>query len=271
MKNSGIYRIESKVKPERVYIGSAVHLSKRWTTHLWGLKNDRHHSTKLQNHFNKYGESDLVFIIVEHCLPDFLITREQYYIDSLNPYFNECKIAGNCLGKKWSEEMYRKKIGRKHSEESRKKMSKSLIGNKRTLGYKHSEESKRKMGDSHKGLIKSIETCNKLSKSLMGHTVSVESRKKISEGHKGKRASDETRQKMSELRKGIKYNLGRIASIETRKKMSTAHMGNKSHLGLKMSDEAKRKMIATNTGSKRTEETKNKMKAAWVLRKNKVA
>ena len=40
-KFSGVYKIQSICKPERVYIGSAVNIDKRWKEHIWQLKNER--------------------------------------------------------------------------------------------------------------------------------------------------------------------------------------------------------------------------------------
>ena len=131
MTLSGIYKIQSKVKPDRIYIGSAVHLSKRWTTHLWGLRNNKHHSIKLQRHFNKYGESDLQFSILLSCDNDDLIRIEQYFIDSYNPYFNECQIAGSSYGRKATpetKEKMRKRKGEKRQpmpEERKKKIGRT--------------------------------------------------------------------------------------------------------------------------------------------------
>ena len=79
MKTSGIYKIQSLKKPSRCYIGSAVNIGKRWVNHLSDLKNNNHHNRILQNHFNKYGESDLVFIIIEPCFPEFLYELEIAY------------------------------------------------------------------------------------------------------------------------------------------------------------------------------------------------
>lgn len=105
---SSIYQIQSNIKPERVYIGSAVNIQQRWKNHLKLLKGGCHHSIKLQNHFNKYGEQDLWFTVLEDCFKDLLIRREQYYIDILNPWFNIYKTAGSPLGTKRSEEVCRK-------------------------------------------------------------------------------------------------------------------------------------------------------------------
>ena len=106
----GIYQIQSKVKPERSYVGSAVNIENRWYEHLKKLKRNKHHSKKLQNHFNKYGIGDLQFSVITGCDKDDLITLEQFFIDSYNPWFNICKKAGNTLGVKgaWSEESRRR-------------------------------------------------------------------------------------------------------------------------------------------------------------------
>ena len=66
-KVSGIYKIQSIIKPERIYIGSAVNICDRWRCHLKDLKNGNHGNGKLQNHFNKYGEIDLQFSILLGC------------------------------------------------------------------------------------------------------------------------------------------------------------------------------------------------------------
>ena len=95
---SGIYKIQSKTFPERFYIGSSSNMNGRWSAHKNRLKLRLHHSGYLQNHFNKYGLGDLVFSVIEKCSIDNLITREQFYVDSLNPPFNMCKEAGSTRG-----------------------------------------------------------------------------------------------------------------------------------------------------------------------------
>ena len=148
MKISGIYKIESKIKSERLYIGSAININRRWIIHLYDLKNNKHHSNKLQNHYNKYGKDDLIFSIIEECPISKLLIREQYYMDLKSPYFNECKIAGNCLGRTpWNK-------NKKMSKEFSNKMKMINIGNKNRLGKKHSIKSKNKISESLKGRTK---------------------------------------------------------------------------------------------------------------------
>lgn len=95
----GIYKISSLIKPNRIYIGSALNIKRRWNKHKSDLKNNKHHSIKLQRHYNKYGIDDLIFEIIEECVIDCLIDWEQHYIDKTHTYFNTCKIAGSSKGR----------------------------------------------------------------------------------------------------------------------------------------------------------------------------
>ena len=134
MKISGIYQIRSRIKPDRIYIGSAGNIAYRWGVHLFDLRKNKHHSIKLQRHYNKYGKNDLIFSILIGCDKEDLIITEQFYLDGYKTYFNICKIAGSQLGMKRSEESCKKISeslkGHKVSEEARRKISKAMIGNK---------------------------------------------------------------------------------------------------------------------------------------------
>jgi len=62
---SGVYSIETYTN-NKVYIGSAVNFSQRiFYQHLYQLRKNTHHNVHLQNHYNKYGEDDLLFYIIE--------------------------------------------------------------------------------------------------------------------------------------------------------------------------------------------------------------
>jgi group I intron endonuclease len=188
MLKSGIYKIQSKVHPDRCYIGSAVYIYKRWSVHRGDLNKNKHHSVKLQRHHNKYGLSDLVFSVVERCSEEVLIEREQHYLDELDPYFNTCKVAGSVLGVK-------------HSKETRRKISKAQKGKKKPP---FSKEHRRKLSEANKGRELSEETRRKMSKAKKGRECSEETRRKLSEAKKGKKRgpfSEEHRRRLSEARK----------------------------------------------------------------------
>jgi group I intron endonuclease len=98
-KGHAIYKIVSK-KNGRIYVGSSVCFIKRKKQHIYDLKNKKHCNIKLLNHYNKYDD-DLYFEVLEKVKhKENLIKREQYYIDTLNPFFNICKKAGSSLGRK---------------------------------------------------------------------------------------------------------------------------------------------------------------------------
>jgi group I intron endonuclease len=218
MKISGIYQIQSKIKPERIYVGSAVNIRNRWRQHLYDLRKNKHHSIKLQRHYNKHTEQDLVFIILELCFPEFLTTREQYYINKQKPYFNICKIAGSPLGVK-------------RSVEYKQKMSETKKGKK---GFKHSEETKREMSEIAKGNMNGFQKGN--IPWNRGILCSEEVKKKISESGRNKIFSEEHKRKLSESAKGNKRCLGRKHSREAKLKMSKAGSG-RNH-----SEETKKKL-----------------------------
>lgn len=87
----------------------------------------------------------------------------------------------------------------------------SLRGKKhRMFGKKHSEETKQKISQSHKGMLASEKTKQKMSESRIGNTNCVgykhtdSARQNMSEGQKGRKHSEETKQKMSMSQKGHK-------------------------------------------------------------------
>jgi len=194
-KICGVYMIQSKIKPERVYIGSSSNIYKRWRGHKSELSRGRHRSSKLQNHYNKYGKDDLCFIIIEQfqfISKEHLLSREQYYLDSLNPYFCICKSATNT------------RLGCKSSEEHKRKIGESNKGRKMT------EEQIRAMSAKLKGRKLPKEVGEKISKALKGKPKSEEHKQHM----RGRVNSKETRTKQSIAKKGtkapwmIEYNKG---------------------------------------------------------------
>lgn len=166
----GIYLIKSKIKPDRIYVGSAIDIKRRWYVHKYDLKNKKHSSIKLQRHYNKYGFDDLEFEIFDLCDINYLINNEQFYINIFNPYFNYNKIAGSQLGYKHRQEtkdkMSKSRLGYKHRPETIEKLKGRIPANK---GKHISEETRIKMKRKipwNKGLkdIYTEETKDKMSK-----------------------------------------------------------------------------------------------------------
>ena len=83
----GIYKIKNLFNG-KVYIGQSVDIEKRWGVHKTELKNNYHCNVHLQNAWNKYGEGNFEFSIVEECDADQLNQREIYWISKFNSYEN---------------------------------------------------------------------------------------------------------------------------------------------------------------------------------------
>jgi len=129
MNKSGVYKIQSICKPTRYYIGSSANIKDRWGCHLRNLKNNKHHSIKLQNHYNKHDKEDLLFSICVLCDLDGLLKIEQLFLDQYQPWFNIVHTAGSPrLGIPHTDEAKQKisngNKNKKRSEEVRKKLSK---------------------------------------------------------------------------------------------------------------------------------------------------
>lgn len=181
MKNV-IYKISTNVN-NKIYIGSSKYFPSRKTQHLHNLRKGTHHSIILQNHVNKYGIDVLLFEIIEHCNSDNLIQREQFYIDTLNPFFNIRKIAESNKGLKRTKEQIEKmkknriyKKGYKNSKEHNLKIKES----KAKSNYKHSEETKAKISKGNKGKKRSEEFIENLSKRMDGFKHKESTKKKLS-------------------------------------------------------------------------------------------
>lgn len=120
----------------------------------------RSNKSKINNALLHYGYSAFSLTILEFIditsLPEsniknFVIEREQYYIDLLKPEYNILKTAGSLLGFKHSEDTIIK-FKKAKSNDSNPMFSKN-----------HSVETKLKMSDLKFGKLRSEETKSKIS------------------------------------------------------------------------------------------------------------
>jgi group I intron endonuclease len=76
----GIYMIKNIID-SKIYIGSSVNIDSRKYKHFWMLNKKIHDNKYLQNAFNKFGESNFIFEIIENCDETNIIERENFYIE----------------------------------------------------------------------------------------------------------------------------------------------------------------------------------------------
>jgi len=186
---SAIYQIRH-IASGKVYVGSAVSYISRIEAHKRMLCGRYHVNVKLQRAWDKYGEGEFAFEVLElvHDVND-LLACEQKWIDCKNAIltgYNLSPTAGSLLG------------------------------------FKHADESRKKMSESRKGKPKSAQTIEKSRQALIGRKMTQEQCQKMREAKLGKKRSphsEETKAKMSAAAAGRQF------SDEHRLKLSLAKTG----------------------------------------------
>lgn len=135
MKNKiGIYKITNLVSA-RVYVGQTKErFQRRYWLHCWLLRNNRHDNKYLQNSWNKHGEENFVFEVIEVLDECDIDEREKYWIDY---YRKNCKCY--CI----QDGGQPNNLGAYVSPEARKRVGE--LNRQRMLGSKLSDETKAKM------------------------------------------------------------------------------------------------------------------------------
>ena len=87
---TGIYKITCLAN-KKLYIGSACGFKskpikkngffRRWYEHIRDLKANKHKNKHLQFAWNKYGQENFIFEILELCNQDVALEKEKYYIN----------------------------------------------------------------------------------------------------------------------------------------------------------------------------------------------
>ena len=174
-KVSGIYKIINKING-KYYVGSAKTICNRWREHKRTLKIGTHHCAYLQRSWNKNGEYNFEFIVVEKCSPDIRFIVEQKYLDIAKTEKDKCYNSQFLVN------------GGDKTEETKKRMSEAR------KGVRLSEETKRKLSEMNKGKLFGTrhpltdETKEKLRKCNLGKHHTEKARLKISNAAKEQHA-----------------------------------------------------------------------------------
>ena len=147
-RTPSIYQIRYIVSG-KVYIGSATNPHRRWIEHKSRLGCKTHSSRHLQSAWDKYGELEFVFEIVEPVLfVEDLVAREQYWIDKMkaaNPAYgyNMAPLAMSVSGYKHSEETRARASAKKRDMSAQPEVRSRLINQSRE--YWSKPDSREKM------------------------------------------------------------------------------------------------------------------------------
>ena len=146
---SGIYRWISSIS-NKSYVGSSKNIGNRLKKYysINYLKNKINKDNSLiYRALLKDGYSKFNFEILEYCDKNSLLNREQFYIDTLKPEYNICKIAGSMLGFKHSAKTLLKFKKRKtvgsyvtiviNKDNNTKKTYNSLRAAAKSIGISH--------------------------------------------------------------------------------------------------------------------------------------
>jgi len=169
---SGIYQILNLVD-NKSYIGSSKDIHCRWKAHINKLKSNTHYNLHLQRSWNKYGEVNFKFTIIELVPVTKLKEKEQFHIDISLSY--ERKFGYNISPKANNSEM---------SEETKEKLRKANLGKKQ-----------------------SKETVEKRMRKIRGIPKTAEHRKKTGDANRGRKASEK------EIENNRLWHLGRTGEL----------------------------------------------------------
>ena len=133
-KSSGIYAIYC-IANNKVYIGQSQNIYERWNKHKRLLRIKKHTNPHLQNAWDLYGKNLFTFNILEVC--EDLNQKEVEYLSYLD--------REDCFNLKEAGDR------KKHSEETKRKMSETHKGKKYCLGVKRSKETREKMSKAKSG------------------------------------------------------------------------------------------------------------------------
>ena len=152
-KISGIYKIVNKING-KYYVGSSKNIIKsRWKKHKYFVKNNKHWNVKFQNAWNKYGEDNFEWIIIETVNENQLLMIEQKYLDIAKNEQDRCynmvfEARGSFLSKEAKSKISKYNKTRVFTNETRNKISQaakqrlSEPKNNPMYGKKHSNEVK---------------------------------------------------------------------------------------------------------------------------------
>lgn len=146
-----IYIIINNIN-HKVYIGQTIDIKRRWHSHIYDLRNNNHINIYLQRAWNKYGENNFEFKILEEISDELLNEKEKYWINFYKSFdreygYNLTTGGDNFeLSNEVKDQISQSMKGKSKSKSHRQNLSNSRIGvSPSNKGKKMSEEQKEKI------------------------------------------------------------------------------------------------------------------------------
>jgi group I intron endonuclease len=199
MDVAGIYLLRNAVNG-KVYVGQSIHTWRRWHEHKKCAK--RGDKSHLYDAMRKYGADVFEHEVLEVCTPYEFDVREAYWMEQY-----DCRNQD-----KGYNLMPAGQLGRVMDDDCRERIASKLRGRKvsperlaqmkiESTGRKHSEETKKKISDGNKG---SNGPNTKIAAALKARYAAFtdEQKQEYADKRRGFKHTDESRQAMSDQRKG---------------------------------------------------------------------
>lgn len=175
----GIYKIVNPIG--RIYIGQSKNIELRFAKYKI-LSGGVKYQPKLYESFLHYGVKAHSFEVVIECLETELDLLEKYYINHFKSFESGLNMTDGGVKKfKISKEVSDKirEANKNRSEEVRRKIAATKIGNKYMLGKHHTEKTKEKISNTKSGSRLTEEHKRNISRANIGRVHSEESKAKM--------------------------------------------------------------------------------------------
>ena len=186
----GIYKIVNNIN-QKCYIGKSENIENRFKHHLNDLRKGCHYNKHLQRSFDRYGENNFTFELIEECSLNQLNDREIFWIAFYKRKFNLYNICKGGEGGRMPDSIIALNKEKISKANKGKAYTKHLGKENGMYGKHHSIETLQKISLNRKGKCLGKDNPN------YGRPLSGLHKKHISEALKGKTDSEETKFKKS--------------------------------------------------------------------------
>ena len=156
---SGVYIIINRYNI-KTYVGSSNNIERRFIEHRSHLRRGIHGNPHLQNAWNKYGEDKFDFLVLRECPVDEMEQLEEEFFEvtkcckRTKGYNIRHTTQRNIVTAETRQRMSDAGKRKIMTPEHRANISRAITGSGNPFyGRKHSEETKKKISESHKGKL----------------------------------------------------------------------------------------------------------------------